>query len=375
MRRQTLTISAAAAASALVLVASGVGAQEAGDLAVRYQRVVADYQRIVSATASPAARQAADRLLRDVLSSLIEDAAKVKALSTDDLHALGACHEGLGQNDKAKENYSAALKKSATARTHLALARLAAADDLQTADMHFAQAVKVQPENPDIGPFHLLLARAHGRKQSWSQTAVHLEKYMGYTKALMDREPGNAVMVARHAAAQQDVDRARRFAALSGKPAPALKATGVVQGVSADLAALKGKVVLVDFCALWTDTSRQHMNRLKDLHAKFGPQGLEIVGLSLLNQHRYDAKADKVMVEKDLKADEERAGIGAYAKKHGINYRLATIDKAVTEQYGVSLLPHTVVLDKQGNVQAILRLGGADDSKELEAVVKRLLGS
>lgn len=293
--------------------------------------------------------------------------------SADDLYSLGACQEALGDVAKAKEHYAAALKAGPQARANFALARLAAEADLALAEKYFAEAIKLEPESPEIGPFHLMLARAHSRKRAWAQTVPHLEKYLAYTKALLDRAPGNSAVMARHASAQSDLDRTRRFAALTGKAAPALKATGVAQGGAADLGALKGKVVLVDFCALWAEPSRNRMARLKELHEKYGKSGLEVVGVTLNYQHKYDPAADKVAVVADLAPDQERAGIAEYAKKHGLGYRLATVDKAVAEQYGVNVLPHTVALDKQGNVRDVLRSGTAAESAELEETVKKLL--
>jgi thiol-disulfide isomerase/thioredoxin len=48
-----------------------------------------------------------------------------------------------------------------------------------------------------------------------------------------------------------------------------------------DLAAYKGRVVLVDFCALWSDACRAEVPDLNKIRAEYDGSDLEIVGLAL----------------------------------------------------------------------------------------------
>ena len=212
------------------------------------------------------------------------------------------------------------------------------------------------------------LAAAHQRDRDWNGAVPHLEQLLGYTKSLADQTPASAQLAANHSAVQQQLDRVRRFAGMTGSAAPPLTAQHWVQGEAAQLDGLKGKVVLVDFCAMWAQPSRERMELLKEVQQ----EGVEIVGVTLAYKHKYDAKTDKVTVEEQLSAADESAGILAFAKKHEIPWRLALIGQETVEEYGVATLPHTVVIDKQGSVQAIL-FGGEKGDEDLKSIVSELL--
>ena len=163
--------------------------------------------------------------------------------------------------------------------------------------------------------------------------------------------------------------------ALIGKAAPDFKADFALNGKVQNLADLKGKVVLLDFFAVWSEPSRKRMDFLKQLNAKYAAQGLEVVGVGLTYKYRYDPQSNKAEPVKDLPAAEESKGIAAFAKKNAIGWRLGVIPTAVTEEYGVLSLPHTVVLDRAGNVKVIYLASDADDDKKLEGAVQELVKS
>jgi tetratricopeptide (TPR) repeat protein len=331
-------------------------------IAAEQERIFSDYQRIV-AVGNPAARAAAGRLARDAYRLLLEQSKSVANPSADDLFALGACHEALGDETVAREQYSKSLAAQPAARTHLALARLSLETNPSQADKHFNDALKLQPDHPELNRFRVALATAYARTRAWQAAAAYLEKHLAYTRALLDLQPANRAAQAAHAAAQRDLDRVRRYAGMTGKPAPALKVAAWAQGPPVDLGGLKGKVVVLDFAALWADSSRAHLDELKSLAAKH--RGIEVVAVSLANGHKYDPAEDKVTLVDDLKVEEEAAGVAAFAKQHALPFRMAIVDRATTEQYGAASLPHTVVIDKSGNVAAIL-LAGSAGGEELE---------
>jgi hypothetical protein len=69
------------------------------DVAGAYEQILADYQRI-AATNSATARAAAARLVTFAYRNVIDRATEIEELDADDLYALGACHEGLGNSTK-----------------------------------------------------------------------------------------------------------------------------------------------------------------------------------------------------------------------------------------------------------------------------------
>lgn len=69
------------------------------------------------------------------------------------------------------------------------------------------------------------------------------------------------------------------FALAPGDRAPEIAATA--GGAPVRIGALRGQVVLVDFWASWCGPCKQSFPWLNAMHAKYGAQGLRIVGVNL----------------------------------------------------------------------------------------------
>ena len=65
----------------------------------------------------------------------------------------------------------------------------------------------------------------------------------------------------------------------AGQPAPAFELAGPKAPVS--LVQLKGKLVYVDFWASWCGPCKQSFPWMNDMQAKYGPRGLQIVGINV----------------------------------------------------------------------------------------------
>lgn len=78
----------------------------------------------------------------------------------------------------------------------------------------------------------------------------------------------------------------------AGQPAPPFELPGLAGTVS--LAALKGKVVYLDFWASWCGPCRKSFPWLNDMQARYGPRGLQVVGVNLDAKR---AEADKFLAE------------------------------------------------------------------------------
>ncbi|HMW23074.1 MAG TPA: TlpA disulfide reductase family protein [Burkholderiaceae bacterium] len=117
-------------------------------------------------------------------------------------------------------------------------------------------------------------------------------------------------------------------AATVGQPAPTLDLPGAQGNVS--LAAAKGKVVYVDFWASWCGPCRQSFPWMNEMQAKYGPRGLQIIGVNL------DAKrddADKFLAQTPAK------------------FTLAFDSKGDSPRaYGVKGMPTSVLIGADGKV-------------------------
>jgi thiol-disulfide isomerase/thioredoxin len=72
-----------------------------------------------------------------------------------------------------------------------------------------------------------------------------------------------------------------------GRAAPSFDVPGTSSNVR--LADLKGKVVYVDFWASWCAPCKQSFPWMNDMQAKYGPRGLQIVGVTV-DRKREDAE-------------------------------------------------------------------------------------
>lgn len=137
-------------------------------------------------------------------------------------------------------------------------------------------------------------------------------------------------------------------AVAQGQSAPPLSASVVMGGGTADLAQLRGRVVLLDFWASWCGPCRMVMPMLNQLSQRYGAQGLTVLGVT----------------------DESASIARRVGTAMNIRYTLAT-DPSAASRYGVESLPTLVVIDRAGNVREVSV--GAGGGRQLEALVQRLL--
>jgi peroxiredoxin len=119
------------------------------------------------------------------------------------------------------------------------------------------------------------------------------------------------------------------------------------------LSSLRGKVVLVDFWASWCKPCRMENPNVKKVYEKYHAKGFEILGVSL---------------DRDM-----NAWTGAI-KQDGLPWLhvsdLQFWNNAAAQQYGITSIPFTVLVDKEGKVIDKNLRGPA-----LEAKLTELFGS
>jgi thiol-disulfide isomerase/thioredoxin len=140
-----------------------------------------------------------------------------------------------------------------------------------------------------------------------------------------------------------------------GSMAPTFELKSIPDGKVIPIASLHGKAVLLNFWATWCGPCKIEMPWLVDLQKKYGPQGLQIVGVAM-----------------DDTDDKE---IGEFAHKMGVNYIVLKGTEKVGDLYGgIDRLPLTYYIDRSGKV-VDETVGLAGESVIEDAIKKALQGN
>jgi thiol-disulfide isomerase/thioredoxin len=174
-------------------------------------------------------------------------------------------------------------------------------------------------------------------------------------------------------------DRDAAFKDLIGKPAPEFLGEFALNGKPTPLKDLQGKVVVVDFWAVWCGPCVQTFPHLRELHSKYKAKGLELVGLtSYYSQFSFDKGTGKLTrAGQKLSQKDEQAMLKDFAEYHKLEHRLVVLsaeeNKQVSKDYKVTGIPHVVVIDRKGIVRLVKVGSGEANAKAIEETVKKLL--
>jgi thiol-disulfide isomerase/thioredoxin len=138
---------------------------------------------------------------------------------------------------------------------------------------------------------------------------------------------------------------------------------------------LKGKVVLLDFWAVWCGPCIMTFPHLRKWQEEYADRGLVIIGLTNYYNQIWDDEASRPTRSKEkVTPEQEQQMLQKFAEHHQLDHRFAIMkDASLAEYYGVSGIPHVVVIDREGKVQ-LMRVGsGEEAAKAIEAKIEQLI--
>lgn len=138
---------------------------------------------------------------------------------------------------------------------------------------------------------------------------------------------------------------------MTGQAAPALTFKDLA-GQEVSLAALKGKVVVVDFWATWCGPCRVEIPGYIEMQKKYGKDGFVIVGVSL------DQKGPK--------------HVQKFVEANGMNYTVVMGDNDAVDAFGgFNSIPTTFLISREGRI--LHQKSGAWEHAAYEDLVKKAL--
>ena len=174
----------------------------------------------------------------------------------------------------------------------------------------------------------------------------------------------------------KSIESARALLKMIGQPAPAIDPMEWVNGEPETLDSLKGKVVLLDFWAVWCGPCIATFPHLKHLDAEYGPKGLTIIGVTRQYNFSWDEATSNASRSKDpVSLEDEMAMLEKFIAKHELTHRtmITPENSKMQSEYLVTGIPHVALLDKQGVVRLVKIGSGGKNAEEIEAMVKTLL--
>ncbi|MGH9767226.1 MAG: TlpA family protein disulfide reductase [Blastocatellia bacterium] len=158
-------------------------------------------------------------------------------------------------------------------------------------------------------------------------------------------------------------------ARMIGTPTPELEVMRWIEGKQESprsLSELRGKVVLLDFWAMWCGPCLTAFPRLREFQSKYSGKGFEVIGVT-----KFYGRSDS---EESLSREQEFKSLQNYKAKHQLTYPFAVgqmDDVTNEERYGVGGIPTVILIDRRGAVRHFKR--GVGEYRKLEKQIEKLV--
>lgn len=164
-------------------------------------------------------------------------------------------------------------------------------------------------------------------------------------------------------------------AKLAGTPAPGYEAVSFVGMEPAQLEDLKGKVVMLDFWAVWCGPCIATFPHLKEWHEKYSDKGFTILGITTDYGYSWDEKNERAVKGNEVSHDEEMEMLKLFRDHHKLKHGFVVLKPKsdYNKSLMVSGIPQAVLIDKKGIIRMIKVGSGERNAHDLENEIQKLL--
>lgn len=137
-----------------------------------------------------------------------------------------------------------------------------------------------------------------------------------------------------------------------GDMAPALTLPRI-DGDTASLASLRGRVVIVNLWATWCPPCVREMPSLQRVYERFRDEGLEILAVAVDDEPGVRGPDGRI-----------EGPVSRFVEEYGLTFPVAVDPTGDTERrFGTEYLPTTVLIDREGRIRAT-EIGGREWDQE-----------
>ncbi len=148
--------------------------------------------------------------------------------------------------------------------------------------------------------------------------------------------------------------------------APEIEVKDWIDQKPTSIAQERGRVVLLDFWATWCVPCQAALPSMSEWQKKYKERGLTIIAFTQYHDETENGRA--------VKTKEEHDQLREYRRANRLPFGVAAAESVETAaRYNVMSIPAAVLIDRRGVVRYISVGSNADDLKELEQMIVRLL--
>jgi thiol-disulfide isomerase/thioredoxin len=177
------------------------------------------------------------------------------------------------------------------------------------------------------------------------------------------------------ASLERAITAGKVHADLLGKDALPLTAEAWVNGAPISADELKGKVVLLDFWAVWCGPCIATFPHLREWQEKYADKGLVIIGVTRYYKYGWNDEAKRPERAEELSPEDEQAAMIKFALHHQLTHRfmVTPADSKLQAGYGVTGIPQAVLIDRAGKVRLIRVGSGEANARDLDRLLAELI--